>query len=272
MPRTLPAAAIALELLLLLAGLALLARWLATGEARQHRVKSLLPAWPIAGQEFALFLALAIGGWFLLGGIGVGAAKALELDKNLQTLVAGGFGQVGLLAGVVLYRLGVRPPATREPRRLRGVVLSGIAAFLMSLPVVTVVSLGWRYLLTRIGYPVQPQELIGLFKNPGSGEILAVITLLAVVAAPISEELVFRGGIFRFLRTRVRPGLALVASSLVFAVIHVNLPSIAPLFVLAVVFSLAYERTGSLATPIVAHALFNLNTVVLVVSGAHDLV
>lgn len=36
---------------------------------------------------------------------------------------------------------------------------------------------------------------------------------------------------------------------------------------LAVIFSLAYERTGHIGTPIVAHALFNLNTVLLILSG-----
>ena len=36
---------------------------------------------------------------------------------------------------------------------------------------------------------------------------------------------------------------------------------------LAVMFSLSYERTGKIGTPIVAHALFNLNTVLLILSG-----
>jgi len=40
-----------------------------------------------------------------------------------------------------------------------------------------------------------------------------------------------------------------------------------PLFVLAVVFCLAYERTGRIETTIIAHALFNLNTFVLVAAG-----
>jgi membrane protease YdiL (CAAX protease family) len=37
--------------------------------------------------------------------------------------------------------------------------------------------------------------------------------------------------------------------------------------VLAVIFSLAYERTGRIGTAIVAHALFNLHTVVLIFAG-----
>jgi membrane protease YdiL (CAAX protease family) len=58
-----------------------------------------------------------------------------------------------------------------------------------------------------------------------------------------------------------------------FASLHVNwrtwegLTSFVPLVLLAIMFSLAYERTGNIGTPIVAHALFNLNTIVLIFSG-----
>lgn len=273
MPRSLAfTIATTFELAFMLAGLALLVRWFATGEARQHRVNARLSTWAAEPWEFFVFLALCIGGMMLAGGVGVGIARALKFDKALETIFSGGLGQVGLLVGVVLYRCFIRLPTPPEPLRLRGVALPGIAAFLIGLPLVTATSLGWRYLLNRVGFPVQNQELIGLFRKPGSSEILAVMTLLAVVVAPISEELVFRGGIFRFMRTHVRPWLAIVASSFFFAAIHVNVPSILPLFVLAIVFALAYERTGSLATPMIAHALFNLNTVVLVVTGTNELV
>jgi membrane protease YdiL (CAAX protease family) len=40
-----------------------------------------------------------------------------------------------------------------------------------------------------------------------------------------------------------------------------------PLTGLACVFCLAYERTGLIGTVIVAHALFNLNTMFMVLTG-----
>jgi membrane protease YdiL (CAAX protease family) len=48
---------------------------------------------------------------------------------------------------------------------------------------------------------------------------------------------------------------------------HANLASFAPLVALGVVFSLAYERTGRISTSIIAHALFNITTTVLVMAG-----
>ena len=40
-----------------------------------------------------------------------------------------------------------------------------------------------------------------------------------------------------------------------------------PLVVLAAVYCLAYERTGTIGTTIVAHALFNLNMTILILVG-----
>ena len=49
-----------------------------------------------------------------------------------------------------------------------------------------------------------------------------------------------------------------------------GLSSLPPLVLLAVIFSLAYERTGRIGTPIVAHALFNLNSVLVILSGISE--
>jgi membrane protease YdiL (CAAX protease family) len=45
--------------------------------------------------------------------------------------------------------------------------------------------------------------------------------------------------------------------SAIFALSHAHLPSLVPLFALAIGLALAYELTGSLLVPIGMHALFN---------------
>jgi membrane protease YdiL (CAAX protease family) len=91
---------------------------------------------------------------------------------------------------------------------------------------------------------------------------------------PAAEEILFRAGLFRYLRTRIPRWAAIGLTSALFGALHVSwgspmvgLQSLLPLTALAVVFCLAYERTGLIGTTIVAHALFNLNTMFLVVSG-----
>ena len=50
---------------------------------------------------------------------------------------------------------------------------------------------------------------------------------------------------------------ALLFPAVLFGALHAHLASFAPLVVLGIVYSLAYERTGRIGTAIVAHALFN---------------
>jgi len=102
---------------------------------------------------------------------------------------------------------------------------------------------------------------------------LVGLTVMAVVLAPVAEELIFRAGIFRFLRGRAPRLVALVLPALFFALLHVDrtnlngLVTVAPLTALGIVFSLAYERTGRIAVPMLAHALFNLHTVIFLLLG-----
>jgi membrane protease YdiL (CAAX protease family) len=131
----------------------------------------------------------------------------------------------------------------------------------------------WEFALKKLGLPVDRQDLIGMFANADSPWLLAVMIALAVVIAPLNEELVFRAGIFRYLRTRIPRWAALLLPALTFAALHVNwqtwqgLASLAPLVVLAIVLAIAYERTGNIGTSIVAHACFNLNTIAVILSG-----
>ena len=92
----------------------------------------------------------------------------------------------------------------------------------------------------------------------------------SVVVAPVTEELIFRRGLFRWLRTRLPRPAALLLPAVLFAALHANLASFPALVVLGVIFSLAYERTGRIGTSIVAHALFNLHTILLVLAGVTD--
>ena len=112
-----------------------------------------------------------------------------------------------------------------------------------------------------------------MFVHADSPLLLAVMITLAIVIAPLAEELVFRAGLFRYFRTRMPRWIALTVPALIFATLHVNwttldgFASLAPLTALAIIFSLAYERTGRIGTSIVAHGLFNLNTILLIFSG-----
>ena len=79
---------------------------------------------------------------------------------------------------------------------------------------------------------------------------------VALVAAPLFEEFIFRGLIFGGLRRSFGLWPAALASAALFAIVHPAI-SIAPVFVLGLCAALVYERTRSLLAPMLAHAVYN---------------
>ena len=106
------------------------------------------------------------------------------------------------------------------------------------------------------------------------GNVCLFVTV--VFAAPIAEELVFRGLIFKnFARYHV--GFAMVFSSFCFACMHMNVVQGIPTFFMGLVLSYFYWKTKSLKTCIGIHMLnnaiamlsmvVNIDMVVLVLEG-----
>jgi uncharacterized protein len=92
------------------------------------------------------------------------------------------------------------------------------------------------------------------------------LVMLAVVVAPVTEELLFRGWIYTGLRYRLGMWPALVLSSAVFAFAHYEDTHIYALVVFPIGLALGgmRERTGSTKAPILFHAFYNLAAVLLV--------
>ncbi len=81
------------------------------------------------------------------------------------------------------------------------------------------------------------------------------------LAAPIMEEVLFRGLIFRRLRTYCKFPVALIVSSLIFGLCHGNILQFFYAFLLGLLMGLLYERFRTLLAPIVFHAAANLFSV-----------
>jgi len=258
--------ALAVELALMVGGLALLWRVQLSPAARATRPPAALTAWTIALPDFGLFAWCVIAGGFLGELAMVQGLSLFALDGDTRQVLAGAAFQFGMLAGCAGFALFA--PGGRDFAWPRGSFLrDGMATFAIALPVLVTVGLLWTLLLQLVGLPAERQELIGLFAGARSPLLLGSLVALASIVAPITEELVFRAGLFRYARTRLPRWAALLLPAVIFGAVHGNLASFAQLVTLGVIFSLAYERTGNIAVPMLAHALFNLNTIALILSG-----
>ncbi len=98
--------------------------------------------------------------------------------------------------------------------------------------------------------------------HPAFKERLAII-VMAVIVAPCAEEFLFRGYLYSVLRRFTGRLPAIIVTSVLFAAVHLHLPSMLGLGLLAVMLCLLYERTGSLWANICVHATFNSISIVL---------
>ena len=202
------------------------------------------------------WISIAVAGFFVLT-----AALAIgrEPEKiDLRALES----SLALYGGIVVFMLGVLvsrnvplvgafglAPSSRV--RLGWMTVSGLA-----LTIPAVFAAQWAA-YSILGPETTPQPIVEfLLEHSGWRERLAV-ALIAVVAAPLTEELVFRGCLYGVVRQKLGRLPAILGTSLVFALIHAHAATIPALFVLAVGLALLYEATGSLWAPILAHAAFN---------------
>jgi len=101
------------------------------------------------------------------------------------------------------------------------------------------------------------QEIIEVFNASSTMEQRILIILLAVTVAPLTEEFFFRFFLYGVTKRYFGRGAGVVANALLFAAVHAHLPSFAPLFVLGICFTIAYEWSGSILVSMTMHALFN---------------
>lgn len=284
-------ALVVIEVGLLLVGAFLLLRGLPALKARlKGGAASSLDPSPYNVTEMMLAAIFALGGgvFFQVAAAQIGHRAFPppgDGSMGLFHVVTSGAFQLGLLAGLAhawfwhlrkpadLRTAPMSPPppdvvlsATKGPELGRG-VLRGAVVFVTLLPLVWLTSLAWQSLLPLFGVEPEPQELVTLFANSGDLPALASMIVLAVVIAPLTEEFLFRIGLFRWLRTRAPRAVTLLVPALTFAALHGSVSVLLPLMVLALGLALAYERDGNPLTPIVAHALFNLHTIVLLLAG-----
>ncbi|MCS6949979.1 MAG: CPBP family intramembrane glutamic endopeptidase [Armatimonadota bacterium] len=147
---------------------------------------------------------------------------------------------------------------------LRQGALWGVMAFPIALLLDLLSSQALRLLLGSAAFQRLSEwerQTVSLEAQLGSlppGVLMIAFMFVVAVAAPVGEELFFRGFVFNVLRYRLRFRLAMWLSATLFALMHVSLQSFVPILATGVLLAWLYERTGSLWSSVAMHATFNL--------------
>ncbi|MBW4619923.1 MAG: CPBP family intramembrane metalloprotease [Cyanosarcina radialis HA8281-LM2] len=135
--------------------------------------------------------------------------------------------------------------------------LWGASGYFAALPLVLIVSLINQKLWQGYGgsNPLLPVVLEGQ-----NWVTLALLFITASVAAPIFEELMFRGFMLPSLTRYLPVWGAIAVSSLLFAIAHLSLSEVLPLTTLGIILGVVYTRSRNLFSSIVLHSLWNSGT------------
>lgn len=122
------------------------------------------------------------------------------------------------------------------------------------------------YATTLFDTPVQ-HPLITQIEQAVSWQQLLIPVLLAGLAAPVAEEMLYR--LFTFLPLKERFGLwgGAIASAVIFALLHFNAYWLAETIIVGVGLALLYYWTGSLISSIVAHSFINTSKIIILFLG-----
>jgi uncharacterized protein len=248
---------------------------------RRHRWHALkrepIQAWNIGWMDISLLFCLIFMWWLMVAPI---SRRIMPLPDPVppdmqvwQTVVDAALLQGGMALIFIIFRLTLpfdRRPSFSNVRMGSGAAFScALLYFLAFIPPRFVVELGWTAFLRLlrnfdIPVPMDEQSVVGCF-NGGSPPLAYIsLILIAGIVAPTVEELVFRAGLYRFLKGRMPRNTAIIVSAGLFAILHGNVLVFPTLMLLGAALCLSYEATGCILVPIFFHALFNLNSIFMI--------
>lgn len=135
--------------------------------------------------------------------------------------------------------------------------------FLIALVIFIAVHTLWRNVMISLGAEDKLQEALVESVTSQDPAILMLLFVSVVILAPIWEELLFRGLLFRFLYGKAGFWVAALISGFLFSILHALPTGIGGLWALGILFALAYRITEDIRVPILIHALYNLNTLII---------
>jgi len=211
-----------------------------------------------AGFVFLVFAGLLLGS--LSGGQGeepVLSPEVLLVNIGFQFVMA------GVVTVIVMSRVSLDAWVGLRWRSWPRVFLIAPAAvFLMWMVFGGLQMSGYVKWMESLGVETV-QDTVMLLQKSEDPLVLGLMAFAAVVAAPLCEEIVFRGYFYPVLKRFAGVWPAALCSALVFASAHGNLTAMLPLLIFGILLVWIYEKTGSLWAPIAVHFCFNGATVMV---------
>lgn len=239
-----------------------------------HRSLTTPPPPPSPPPPWGLAICLPPVVVFLLGRSLIRAfGEEADLETGIWgTLFTMGLATVVTAAMVRRYPDGPRSIGWRDEGK-GTTLLSALRAYLAFVPLLFLL----LYLSLQIGgwlHPDEPppiQEPLRLLLDPSlSPPTGLALFFFALIGAPVTEEILFRGLFYSALRRYCSPLVCASISGLAFGWVHSDPWRLLPLAIFGMFLALLRERSRSLAPPILVHFFHNSMMLFLVLSPWMD--
>ena len=217
-------------------------------------------------------LLLVTGGFVVLGEVLFPSLVSPFSDLLVNGLTSPKSDSIKVLIGYIsmtipslfiLYRLINSLDKSQRPKDgwlqwrffpLKSAFLNALQSWLMVLPLVLLTAWVVTTLFGDQGGSNPLLELVLSSKDPFA---LLLLLITTIVLAPVFEEIVFRGALLPVLANRFDMRWGVIVSAFVFAVAHLSVGELAPLFVLGIGLAILRLRSGRLFPCILMHSLWN---------------
>ena len=142
----------------------------------------------------------------------------------------------------------------------------GIKYYLIVLPIIILAGFVVDFVLRIFGIVPERQDIINKILNEDSLGVLTFMFFFGMFAAPVVEEILFRGFLQPAVRTTFGKLKAIFISGLLFALIHLNAHVFLQIFILGLLLAYLFEKTESLISPITVHICHNTATLAFLIS------
>ena len=223
--------------------------------------------WEIPWTGETIWQVLIVGFFFVgqillplvLGWLGVNGAALSSRGRAIFSLVYYLLMAAGSL-GVVWWSIRPYRPVPEGMFQLKpsgSALLWGVGGYFVALPLMFGVALLNQQIWQGQG---GSNPLLQTVLEEQDGVALGVFFLTAAVAAPLFEEVLFRGFLLPSLTRYMSVGWAIALSALIFAAAHLSLSEVLPLTLLGAILGFVYTRSRNLLSPMVLHSAWNSAT------------
>jgi len=201
----------------------------------------------------AFFFSMALAVMLATGTVSGVAQAAEELAANGLILGIVAIGQIPIMVGLTVLLAWIRMPVGEY----LGLRWPGYRETAVGLLLLLVLMVGQDLVTWSLGRPIVAEFMLTAYRTAG---FLPVLVVALLVAAPVVEEVFFRGFLFKGLAaSAVGAGGAILLTSLLWAGIHLQYDLFGKglIFTVGLFLGVVRWRTGSVTLAIILHGMIN---------------